>query len=974
MRNCTRYLLALFFLFMNLLVVGQSSEIEDLQQRLENHPKQDAIRLNLLLSLSTKIGANNTEEMIRCGQEALAISEAIDSSSGLAKSYTLIGLGFQYSAENDSALIYYERALQSYLELDDENNYGEVLSKMGMLCAMQTDFGMAIEHLNVALEIGERLGDQVLLMKANNNVGEVHMAQLLYDEALEFYGKAVELAQNLEDTFSLATIYKNIGGIHYQLANDNEAYRSYKKALNFHRSGAIDDPRTRLYLLVGIGNVATYLEKYKEALSVFREAEDIAQQTNLPRALINIYVSFSHCYKTMGDNSGKKTYYDQSLYYSKKGLLIAQETNLAQEEYQALIGMTNIYESIGDFENAYKISKLRVALKDSLFNETKAAQFAEIKTKYETERKEKENILLQKENLENEAIIGEQKRWVLSLGAGGVLLAILVLISYRFYKSTSKQKGVIEKQANKLQALDAFKSRFFANVSHDLRTPLTLIQGHIFHIKNEENYLNTKSEDSLRKLEINTGKLIQLTDEIKDLILLEDDKLKLNYSSIEINPYLERVVNLFSSAAAIRRVSLNFVSSIEDQLMIHVDPLQLEKIIYNLLSNAFKFTQSGGNIIISLHQEDENAIIRVEDNGAGISEDKVSHIFDRYYQASENVHSTDEGIGIGLALVLELVELHGGNIQVESKLGMGTKFIVSLPLNLDKKCSENAVDVRYIQDNKALLLDGETGGEDGVSIDVDEEIKRGKNVPTVLIVDDHPDIRNYIKELIDDQYIIRQAGNGKEALNTLSKEKVDIVITDLMMPWMDGHGLIEEMKKQENLKNIPVLVVSARTTEEDKLKVLEQGVNDFLAKPFQPNELKLRISNALTKKNSGISIWDTVAKDKKKLNDIEKNIITQVNNVILSKINDSSLSVQDLADEMVASRRNAFRMINELTQMNPKDYIKHIRFQYVEDLMKKGKVKSLTEAAHAIGMSNPTHFGKNFETKMGVHPSVLLIS
>lgn len=534
------------------------------------------------------------------------------------------------------------------------------------------------------------------------------------------------------------------------------------------------------------------------------------------------------------------------------------------------------------------------------------------------------------------------------------------------------QRDEISRQADKLTRLDRFKSRFFANVSHDLRTPLTLIQGHIFRIKGEENYLNTKSQDSLLKLETNTGKLIQLTDEIRDLILLEDDKMHLKYGEIEINEYLKRLVNMFNSAAGMKKISLTFHSMVKSPVIIHLDPLQFEKIIYNLLANALKYTGTKGHINVGLNQIEDRVIITVKDDGAGISTEDAQHVFDRYYQVDQSVHYNKEGLGIGLALVLELVELHGGTIQVESKVGEGSKFSLSFPLNLDKELTENQENANYISVNRDLLLSEDVTLDTGSFVDIAENTKSADGVLTVLIVDDHPDIRGYIKELIDDQYLIKQASNGKEALQTLVKEKVDIVITDLMMPWMDGYGLIEEMKKQENLKDIPVLVVSARTSEEDKLKVLEQGVNDFLAKPFQPEELKFRIVNALRKSKSEPSIWDSVAQDKKKLNSIEKNILSKVNALILSRIDDPKLSVEHIAEELMASSRKAYTMINQMAGMNPKDYIRHIKFQYVMDLLKKKKVRSVTEAAQAIGMSNPTYFGKQFEKKMGVHPSDLI--
>lgn len=530
-------------------------------------------------------------------------------------------------------------------------------------------------------------------------------------------------------------------------------------------------------------------------------------------------------------------------------------------------------------------------------------------------------------------------------------------------EEADKQRDEIGRQASKLKALDAFKSRLFANVSHDLRTPLTLILGHIFQIKTEEKYLNHKSKDSLNKLEANAGKLIQLTDEIRNLILLEDDKLKLSYRKVEITSYTKRLVELFHSAANLKNIALKFECEIDQELFIHIDPIQFEKIIYNLMSNALKFTPDKGNIIVKIEAKSHSLQLSVADDGIGIKPDKINYIFNRFYQASEDVHN-HQGIGIGLALVLELVELHNGNIHVESEEGAGTKFTVELPFNLDKEVS------LVVLDEPTIEVSNEYNSVAFVDLEEDQKIARDAKV--VLVVDDHPEIREYISGLIIDDYIVRQAVNGKEALSILTKGKVDAVITDLMMPLLDGFGLIEQMKQREELKRIPVLVVSARTTEEDKMKVLEQGVGDFLAKPFQPEELKLRIVNALGNDQTTPSIWDSLAHDKHKLNSIEENVLAKVNALILSRIDDPKLSVEHIAEVLMASGRKAYNMIKKLTDMNPNDYIKHIKFQYAMDLMKKGKVKSLTEAAKSIGMSNPTHFAKQFEKRMGIHPSEIM--
>lgn len=882
--------------------------------------------------------------------------------------YADYGWNLNQRHDYDSAILFLDRALA----LNEQYNMAYaalIYQRKGAIMTNLVDYTQALTFYQRALLEQDTLENPSSTMDSHNMIGHLYRKLENYDKALAHLNRALFLSREMKRESQERNILNEIANVYYYLKDYENVRKMDHELEDAHRR--VGNFRHLSFTLHNLGEDYNAIEQYRKATAYFEESLALKKNLGGELHLISTYLGLAFTSSELDFWPTSDRYLDSAKQIALKNKLDSK-MGFYKEAFK-------IVKKRGQFDRALEYHEQYIQYKDSIYNRNNANEIAQLNVEFETEKKQRENIILERSNSEKDLKIEKQQLQVILLGGGGSMLTILMFVGYRLYlerkrvaQKLSDDKQTITKQANKLQALDAFKSRFFANVSHDLRTPLTLIQGHIFQIKNEENYLNTKSEDSLLKLETNTKKLIQLTDEIRDLILLEDDRLKLNYQKTEINSYLKRVVNLFSSAASMRKVNLRFQSSNDDHLKVHVDPFQLEKILYNLLSNAFKFTPSGGEVIVELSEKEERIVITIEDDGAGISEDKVDHIFDRYYQATKSIHSSDEGIGIGLALVQELVELHGGSIQVESKLGHGARFSVLLPFNLDKELSEKVIDTSYILDNKDLLLAGETGGEHGAIIDTSAMTKRNETAQTVLIVDDHPDIRDYIKEIIEDQYTICQASNGKEALSVLTKEKVDIVITDLMMPWLDGHGLIEEMKKQENLKNIPILVVSARTAEEDKLKVLEQGVNDFLAKPFQPNELKLRITNALVRKSSGDSIWETVAKDKKKLNDIEKNILGRINKAILSKIDDPLLSVQDLADEMTASRRNAFRLINELTQMNPKDYIRHIRFQYVEDLLKRGKVKSLTEAAQAVGMSNPTHFGKNFKIKMGVHPSELI--
>lgn len=304
--------------------------------------------------------------------------------------------------------------------------------------------------------------------------------------------------------------------------------------------------------------------------------------------------------------------------------------------------------------------------------------------------------------------------------------------------------------------------------------------------------------------------------------------------------------------------------------------------------------------------------------------------------------------------------MHDGSTTVDSKLGFGTQFTIQLPLNwnqfaIDESAGAGPLDFEHISENQY---------ENDSSI---VPINDGRAI--VMVVDDHPEVREYICSVIEDSYSIIRASNGRDALEKLIKSKVDLIITDLMMPWLDGFGLIEKLGQDETLRNIPIMVVSARTSEEDKLKVLDQGVNDFISKPFDPDELIKRVENIISKKSTDTSdLWQTIISQKEVVGSMRTSIVKKVNNHIIKRIDDPTLCVNDLAEEICASERKTYRLIKELTSFTPLDYIKSIRFQYAKGLIDAKKVRSVSEAARAIGIRNATLFSNQYEKKFGRRP------
>lgn len=524
---------------------------------------------------------------------------------------------------------------------------------------------------------------------------------------------------------------------------------------------------------------------------------------------------------------------------------------------------------------------------------------------------------------------------------------------------------IIEQQSQRIKENEMLKDHFFANASHELRTPLTLISGRVQQLLSDEtSYYSKNAEKILTYLKKDCQQLLDLTDEIRELIAMEAGKLEINYNKIEVKSYLKTMVAFFKTSAEMKGLTLNFNSSLSEALIVNLDKTKIDKVIYNLLSNAIKFTEKG-IINVSLNATNTHMSIIVEDSGMGIAPEHVPFIFDRYYQVKNEDSTTQDykqGLGIGLALANELVKLHGGNIAIKSNVGIGTTFTVSLPFNHDKRTTDIPIEQTKVKSPVAdIVLHPKTS----ISLSTDDQ-------KTLLIVDDHPQIRTHICDVLSSKYNTIPATNGKDALKQLSKHRIDLIVTDIMMPYLDGFGLIEKLSHDERFKAIPVLIVSARHSVDDKLKSLDSGISHYISKPFDHKELILRIELLLKEKTNKPELGLLVTRDTKTMQELEMEALKKLDQFVLDHISSEKISLEALADTLNTSRRNLFRMIKGLADCTPMEYIKRIRFDYVYEVLSKREVRSAREAGMLIGIKNSSDFSKQFFKRYSKHPADML--
>ncbi len=526
-------------------------------------------------------------------------------------------------------------------------------------------------------------------------------------------------------------------------------------------------------------------------------------------------------------------------------------------------------------------------------------------------------------------------------------------------------------EAEKLHEVDEMKSRFFANISHEFRTPLTLILGLAKKIT-EKTKDNTSREDAgiIRR---NANRLNGLVNQLLDLSKLESGNMTLRTSPVNIIPLLKGLVLSFASFAERKRIDLKFTTD-EEEIAAYADKDKIEKITTNLLSNAFKFTPVGGAIEFKVKRTDKDVELTVSDTGIGISAERLDKIFDRFYQVDSSHTREYEGTGLGLALTKELVELHRGQIRVESEEGKGSRFTVTIPLGKDHLKPEEIIETEA---EETVYEEMEDSGEDVLhkikpEIMIKTEASEDRNDKLLLlIVEDNADVRGYIKGNLEREYRILEAVNGIEGLNQAVSCIPDLIISDVMMPGMNGFEMCEKIRNDERTSHIPLIMLTAKATNRDKIEGYKTGADDYVMKPFDAEVLKVRIDN-LTRQRQRLREHfrkeGIVEIDNTEVTPVDKIFLQKVLDKINNHISDSLFTVDILAGETAMSRSQLRRKLEALVGEAPSELIRKIRMTKAARLIEQN-FGNISEIAAEVGYNNPANFARSFKAYFGVSPS-----
>lgn len=528
-----------------------------------------------------------------------------------------------------------------------------------------------------------------------------------------------------------------------------------------------------------------------------------------------------------------------------------------------------------------------------------------------------------------------------------------------------KQKSTIEAQAQKLSDLDKVKSRFFANISHELRTPLTLIKLPFQELRSTVNKRLSRDElDQFEMILRNTERLENLIEQLLDIAKLEAGKMPLKVRQQNIVPFVNRIADRFRHFAEQKQIEFQLESQFSE-CELYFDQDKIDKVLSNLLSNAIKFTPGKGSISLKLaHLEEKNSDqsflqVSIQDSGIGIPQEAFPRLFDRFYQNASSVSYQQSGVGIGLSLTKELVELHGGEIRVESILGKGSEFSFTLPRGIDHLQPE---DIDLSPESAVLETTEESVMPANGSLAWQEmTLNDDESSPTLLIVEDNADMREYLVQHFVDHYSVIQAVDGKNGLDMTRQYQPDLILSDVMMPIMDGFALCEAVKSDPELRHIPFMLVSAKVSESASIKGLKHGADDYIRKPFNMNELQIRVHNRIAGAPS--STVSTATPDNANEND--RQFMEKLSKIVRDQLSNPDFNVDDLAAEMALSLRQLQRKMKTLLNKSPREYLRDIRLQTAHQFIEKRTFNTLAEVGHAVGFSNTKYFYRVYNKAYG---------
>ena len=904
--------------------------------------KEDSTKVQTYLYLVDEYYRKDLKTALDYAKKAEELAEKLGLALKLAQAKRNTGYMLTSLREYRQAKEKYKAALLVFSELDDYAGIMDVKTELGKIARMQSKneeaFTLFFESLALAKNEGDKSREAIIY----NHIGAVYANQKQYQKAIENYESALALVKELDIKPGISACLTNLANIYNEIKAYDDAIRYHKLALELKRETG--DKLGEARVLNSLGGVYNNLEQYDTAENNFGQAHILAKAVGDAKLRYEIEYGLAASAFGKGD-------YGPSVKMATNALAKLDSTATLETQVKIHRLLSQAYGELREFDKAHNNAVAVIGLSDSFYNEKIVLTTNDLEAKYQNEQKTKEIALLASEKDLQALKLNKRINERNGIIAFSIIMLLLAALLYNQYR--------IKQKANKkLKELDRLKSNFFANISHEFRTPLTLIKGPIERL--EQNPDEKLSKDTVKMIRRNATRVLKLVNQLLDLSKVDEGNLKLEPTEGDVYKCLRAATFSFNSHAAQRQIDYK-VQIPRTILWTSFDRDKLEKIVYNLLSNAFKFSDDGSVISFEAVYSEQDLQIQVADSGKGISEEDLPFIFDRFYQADSSSTREKEGSGIGLSLSKNLVELMDGTITVSSEVDKGSFFVVHLPL-------------QEIKTRQATMVDEVTQTANitpwAESVELVEEDHR--DLPSILLVEDNMDMRHFIKENLVKLYKIDEANNGKIGFNNAIANPPDLIITDLMMPKMDGIELCKRLKTNVHTCHIPVIMLTAKAGIENKIEGLETGADDYLTKPFNGNELLARTKNLIEQRKKLRELFA----DKKLHIDPKKVTVTSIDQKFLEQLlallevnhSHGDFGVPQMQEALAMSKSQLHRKLKALTDEAPGELLRNFRLKRAAQLLSQ-KADTVTQIAYGVGFNDLSYFTKCFKELYGVVPS-----
>ncbi|QHT71800.1 tetratricopeptide repeat protein [Rhodocytophaga rosea] len=897
-------------------------------------------KIDALNQAAWDIRVTDSNQSFFLSQQAVDLATDIHYQQGLAEGLRTLGFCHIRRANYQQALVILQEALQLFIQLHHLAGQSDIYEYFGIIQRSLGEYAASLNFLFKSLDLRQSIPYREGESLAYYHMGVTYRYLGDYNNALKYFLFGLSIAREIGALMPKAYLLNNIGIVYFETGDYREALQYYHQGLSIWQ--IIGDQWGQAGCLDNIGTIYYRLGDYGQALQFSFQGLQLSKTIGDQKGQGNTLFNLGKTYLKLSDNTNSLDYCNQSLRIragigDKKGqaevlLFLADGYEEAAHGLPFLHQALRLGEAVQAKDLMYKI---HLALSKALKKEGNYQEaFFHL---------EQYNILLKEVNNEE---VSQQIHHL--------------QISHR-----------VQQVKNEAEKADRLKTRFFTNISHELRTPLTLILGPL-----EKKLAGLKGDHpdfkDLHLMQSNARRLLQLINQLLDFSKLEAGSMTFHPVVGDIQKQIKFITFSFSSLAESKNIEVLFRSAY-GRILARFDPDVLDKILSNLLSNAFKFTPENGQVSVSLTLAGEadsleaNPVltIRVEDTGIGIATDQLPYIFDRFFQV-DTLQEWGVGTGIGLALVKELVELHQGHIQVKSEIGVGTQFTVRLPLT---DCHAE-VSSPAERGDEPLHINHPKPMRDGKLPATYQSIQK-KSLPLLLLVEDNMEVREFLRESFQEGFRVLEASNGVEGLDLGREHIPDLIITDRMMPHMDGIELCLQLKTDERTSHIPVIMLTAKASEESKLAGLETGADDYLAKPFSLRELKVRVNNLLKQRKQLRQRFSRQMQLQPRdiaITSADETFLIKALSIIEKHLSDDAFTVEILAEKIALSRVQLHRKLKALTDQSANEFIRTIRLKRAASLLEQG-YGNVSEVMYQVGFTNVSYFAGIFRKMYGVNPS-----